>query len=157
MKHLNNWHFVLLLLPIIFLAGCVGQPKGVIIGGGSGGGGVVIVPPSQPFFKTVSIEKDYLSGAESTKINFMVSNPAQISLSGKVEFSYDSSCMNIMPASKDINVPNGNDMPFSVIVQIPTYAIPSSCIGTRDIGMTLRNVDGNNLDFKAVQLNIVKQ
>ena len=129
---------IALLLSILFVAGCVDQTK--------------------PFFKETALANDYVPIGENTALNFKVSNPLEISFNGKVTFDYDKSCISITPQSKDVSVPNTDDMPFSVNVKIlNSYKQDNPCVGTKDIALFLTDENGANLDFKKVELNIINQ
>ncbi len=127
-----------LLIGVVLVAGCVDTTK--------------------PFFKEVTLANNFVAVSGDTALNFIISNPTQITFTGKVAFNYDTSCISITPQNKEVSVPNGGDIPFSVNVQIPNnYDPTNSCVGTKDIGLTLTDVNRNNLDFKTVKLNIVKR
>lgn len=151
-----------LLILIIFIAGCIGQPKGIIIGGGGGGGGIVIIPPSQPYLSSVSTDKNFVKAGDTFRLQIVISNPLNITTTSQLQVQVDTDCLNVnyFNATEDVN--SSTTLPIIVSIAVPTSTLyyqqplPEKCIGNDNIVVILKDVSGNILDLKTVSITIAK-
>ena len=145
---------ILLLIPIIFLAGCTQQPDL-----GKGGTSYDVYPIHNPpkdhsYFQDVQSPTSYIGYNENAVINFRIVNPTRQASEHRVEVKYDLSNCFGNAFSPDISVQANDDTASSI--RISVFLSDDKCLGTRTVTLLLKDKNDVLVDYANI-LFIIKK
>ncbi|MFA4820431.1 MAG: hypothetical protein WC613_05765 [Candidatus Aenigmatarchaeota archaeon] len=133
------------LLAIIFIAGCTNP---------------VIPPEDKPYIKSIEVQNAFIhmNSQEKATIGFVVYNPLQVTFTGKAEIQFQKpNCFQTWSSPpKSLNVSSKTPLPFTIDVY-PTQSSDTSCVGTHSVSVTISDINGDVLDTRAGEVNIVQR
>lgn len=138
----SKYKILLLLFLIVFISGCTSIPT---------------PPPDKPYIQTINVQNEFvrLNSNEKATVGLVISNPLQITFSGKVELQFQKPNCLTSSSENRFTVDSKNLMPITI--DIMPQGTNEKCVGFHLVTAILKDVNGVILDAKTGEVYIVQR